>query len=184
IGVLLAAILGTVGLAFAPDLLRFMKASDAVVETGSGFTRIMTGTNIVIFLLFLNNAIFRGAGDAKIAMHSLILANSINIVLDPCLIFGVGPFPELGLEGAAVATTIGRGCGVLYQLRALRKGRGRLALRGDALRIDWPVLTKLVRVSFGGITQFLIATASWTVLIRLVADFGDEPAAGYTIAVR
>ncbi len=184
IGVVLAVVLGLGGLFFAPDLLRFMKASEAVIETGTGYTRILTTTNLVIFLLFLHNAIFRGAGDAKIAMQSLILANAINVVLDPCLIFGLGPFPELGLEGAAIATTIGRGTGVLFQLHALRRGRGRLALHGSALRIDGAVLWRLLRVSFGGITQFLIATASWTLLIRLVADFGDEPAAGYTIAVR
>ena len=183
-GIGLAIVLGVVGVVFAEPLLRFMNAGDEVVGIGKTYTAILTGTNAVIFLLFLNNAIFRGAGDPKIAMHSLWLANGINIVLDPCLIFGLGPFPELGLPGAAIATTIGRGCGVLYQFWALRSGRGRLRVLGETMRIDWPVLRKLWKVSLGGITQFLIATASWTVLVRLVAEFGKEPAAGYTIAIR
>lgn len=184
IGIGLALLLGVLGFAFAEPLLRFMNASDEVVEIGTGYTAILTCTNAVIFLLFLNNAIFRGAGDAKIAMHSLWLANAINIVFDPCLIFGLGAFPELGLPGAAIATTIGRGSGVAYQFWALRSGRGRLQLLGETMRIDWPVLRKLWSVSLGGISQFLIATASWTVLIRLVAEFGKEAAAGYTIAIR
>jgi len=169
---------------FAADLLRLMGADESVIDTGSGFTAILLGTNVVIFLLFLHNAIFRGAGDAAIAMRALLLANGINIVLDPCLIFGLGPFPELGVTGAGLATAIGRGTGVAYQFRALRAGKGRVRIEFPLLRIDWSVLRELLRLSIGGVTQFLIATASWVALMRLVAPFGKSAVAGYTIAVR
>ena len=159
-----------------------MGADEATIAIGAGYTRVLLGTNGVILLLFLNNAIFRGAGDAALAMRSLWLANGINIALDPCLIFGLGPFPELGVTGAAVATTIGRGAGVLYQFWMLRRASGRVSLRGLAL--DPPLLARLVRLSLWGIAQLLIATSSWLVLMRLVAPFGAEAVAGYTIAIR
>jgi putative MATE family efflux protein len=154
-----------------------------VVEGNWTYTAWMLGGNATILLLFLINAIFRGAGDASIAMRSLWLANGVNIVLDPCLIFGLGPFPELGIAGAAMGTTFGRAAGVLYQLRALARG-GRVTVARRHLRLDAKVILRLLRVSLGGIVQFLIATASWLGLVRILTPFGAAALAGYTIAIR
>jgi putative MATE family efflux protein len=183
LGVLLSLPIALVGVWKGGDLLGMMGAPPSVVERGRGYAGWVLGGSTAIFLLFLINAIFRGAGDASIAMRSLWVANAVNIVLDPCLIFGLGPFPELGLTGAGIGTTIGRAVGVVYQLHAL-SGRGRVAVRRRHLRIEWSVLWRLVKVSVGGIGQFLVATASWMGLMRILTPFGSAPLAGYTIALR
>ena len=184
LGVVIAIAIGIPAVIFAPDILRLMKASSETVAIGSNYTRVLLGSNVVIMLLFLGNAVFRGAGDAVIAMKTLALANGINIVLDPCLINGWGPFPELGVTGAAVATTIGRGTGVAYQFWTLRRGRGRVHLTGPAFKLDPQAMLNLLRISLGGIGQMLIATASWVALMRIMSPFGDKAVAGYTIAIR
>jgi putative MATE family efflux protein len=180
---LVAVPLGASGF-FARDLLGLMGTPQAVIEQGWGYTAVMLASNVTILLLFLNNAIFRGAGDAVIAMRALWLANGINIVLDPCLIFGLGPFPEMGITGAAVATAIGRGIGVAYQVRALTSARGRIVLRRRHLTPRPTVMLKLARVSLGGVVQMLIATASWLGLVRALTPFGSAALAGYTVALR
>lgn len=184
VGGVFGVLLGLPCFFLGDELLALMGASEEVVATGGGYTSILLGTNVVVLLLFLNNAVFRGAGDAVLAMRALWLANAVNIVLDPCLIFGLGPFPELGLEGAAIATAIGRGTGVVYQLRGLRRGRGRIALRGPSFRFDRARTAELLRLSVGGVGQFLIATASWVALVRIIAPFGETSVAGYTVAIR
>lgn len=184
LGLLVSVIVSVSGVIFAEDILRLMGAEDEVLETGTDYTRIMFGGSITIFFLFLNNAIFRGAGDAKLAMRSLWLANGINIILDPCFIFGWWVFPEMGVTGAAVATTIGRGIGVMYQMYHLCSPRGRIQVGIAELPIRPTVIIELFKISLGGIAQFLIATASWVILIRIVATFGTSVVAGYTIAVR
>ncbi|MFQ5739005.1 MAG: MATE family efflux transporter [Acidobacteriota bacterium] len=184
VGVSLSLITGLCGVVLAGDLLGLIGASRPIMEVGSRFTAIMLGGNITVMLLFLINAVFRGAGDAFIAMRALWLANLINIVLDPLLIFGLGPFPELGLEGAAIATNIGRGVGVLYQLSRLRHGNGRIGVKLEGLRIDPFVIRRLLRISVVGMLQFLIGTASWLGVMRILAVFGGATLAGYTIAVR
>jgi putative MATE family efflux protein len=183
LGFLISAVVAVIGIAYGPALLRLMGAAPPVAANAR-YTQIMLGGSLVIFQLFLINAIFRGAGDAALAMRTLWLANAINIVLDPCLINGWGPFPRLGVLGAAVATTTGRGIGVLFQLWQLGSGRDRVTIRRRHLRLDFPVLLRLVKVSITGILQFLIATASWMALVRIVSLFGSAAVAGYTIAVR
>ena len=184
LGVLIAVPLGLAGALLAPRLLGWMGAAPDVVASGSRFTAVMLGGNIVIVLLFLINAIFRGAGDAAVAMRVLWLANAINLVLDPCLIFGWGPFPALGITGAAVATTTGRGIAVLVQLVTLARGTGRLAIRREHLRLDPKTMLALLRLSGSAIVQSLIGTASWIGLVRILSGFGSAALAGYTIAIR
>ena len=184
LGLSISVPIGIVGIFFTPALFRLMGASDHVIAAGTGYGTIILGGNVAILLLFLNNAVFRGVGDAAIAMRALWLANIINIILDPCLIFGLGPFPELGVTGSAIATTIGRGAGVLFQFYVLFSGTGRIKVDRDQVRVDVGVMLRLLRVSIGGIIQLLVATASWLGLFRIVAIFGDAALAGYTIALR
>lgn len=184
LGLLLSTVLGVVGAWAAPDLLRLMGASEEVVAIGTPYTRIMLGGNATILLLFLINAAFRGAGDAVIAMRVLWLANGINIFLDPMLILGIGPFPELGVMGAAVATNIGRGTAVLVQLVTLARSQGRLQVRRRHLLFLPQVMLRLVRLSATGTFQVFIGMASWVGLIRILASFGDQVVAGYTIGIR
>jgi putative MATE family efflux protein len=184
LGVCLGVVVGLGGVLFGPELLAAMGASPAVVAVGGRFTQVMLGGSVTVILLFLINGSFRGAGDATVAMRTLWLANGINIALGPALVFGWGPFPELGVTGAAVATTIGRGVGVLYQLRALTAGRGHLAVRREHLRLDGRVLATILRLSGTGIFQVFIATSSWMGLVRIVTGFGSAAVAGYGIAIR
>ena len=184
LGLAASLVIGAVGFFFAGDLLRLMGAEPGVVEKGAGYPRIIFGANAAIVLLFLNNAVFRGAGDASIAMRALWLGNAINLVLDPCFIFGVGPVPAMGVAGSAVATTIGRGTAVLYQFWALGRGSSRVRVRARHLRPDFAAMFGLVRISLGGMFQLLIATASWVVIVRIVSLFGSAAVAGYTVAVR
>lgn len=184
LGVIVAVAIGVLGVVLAPRLLSIMGASPTVLAGGTTYTRVMLGGNVVIMMLFMINAIFRGAGDAAIAMRVLWLANAINIVLGPLLIFGVGFFPELGVTGAAVATTIGRGTGALFALSRLTRPGGRLRLERRHLRLDPPLMLRLVRLSSSATFQVLIGMASWIGLIRILSSFGSDVLAGYTIAIR
>lgn len=176
--------LGIAGVWLAPDLIRLMGGSPALASQGSAFAAIILGGAGTVTLLFLINGVFRGAGDPTLAMQSLWIANGLNIVLDPILIFGWGPFPEMGLTGAAVATTTSRGIGVLYQLSRLSLGSGRVRITPRDWTVDVAVMRRLIRVSAVGIVQFLVSTASFLGLVRIVAGFGEASLAGYTIAVR
>ncbi|RJS21901.1 MATE family efflux transporter [Corallococcus sp. H22C18031201] len=184
LGVVLAVVLAGVGVTFARPMMQALGASPWVLEHGVPYTQVMLGGVVSILLLFLFNAIFRGAGDAAIAMRVLWLANGVNILLAPCLIFGLGPFPAMGVVGAAWATTIGRGVGVLYQLWRLVRGDGRLKLRREHLRLEWGTVTSMLRLSGAAAFQNLVNMSSWVVLIRLVSGFGSTALAGYTIAIR
>ncbi len=183
LGLLAAVPAMLAGIVWPKQLLQLMGASPAVVASGWSYTAWILGGNATILLLFLINAIFRGAGDASVAMRSLWVANAVNLVLDPCLIFGIGPFPALGITGAAIGTTLGRGVGVAYQCHQLWRG-GRVNVEPAHVRLDVEVMMRLLRVSVGGIVQFLIATASWLALVRLLTPFGSAALAGYTIALR
>jgi putative MATE family efflux protein len=184
LGLLVSLAIGVPCLIYAPQLLRLMGATPEIVSVGSGYTRICLGGSCVVLLLFLNNAIFRGAGDAAIAMRLLWVSNIINLILDPCLIFGWGPFPRLGVTGAALATFTGRSIGVMYQFYRLMKGTERIRVLAGQIRVRFDVLLRLVRVSLTGILQFAIAHTSWIGLVRIVSTFGAAALAGYTIAIR
>jgi putative MATE family efflux protein len=184
LGLILAVVLGVFGAIYAPSLLGLMGASPDVLATGSTFTRVMLGGNASILLLFLINGIFRGAGDPQLSMRTLWLANAINILLGPCLIFGLGPFPRLGVTGAAIATTTGRSIGVLFGLAQFFRQSGRVHIHRRHLALDPGLMLKLVRLSGSGTFQVLIGTASWIGLVRILATFGSTALAGYTIAIR
>ena len=184
IGIAVSLLVGIPSFIFAPELLRLMGASPQIVEVGSGYARIALGGSGAILLLFLNNAIFRGAGDAAIAMRLLWVSNIINLILDPCLIFGLGPFPKLGVTGAALATFTGRSIGVLYQFYRLLRGSERIRILREQIHLNFSVLFRLLRVSLTGIMQFAIAHTSWIGLVRIVSVFGSAALAGYTIAIR
>jgi putative MATE family efflux protein len=180
----IAAVLGVAGALLAPRLLALMGASPEVIATGLGYTRIMLGGEAAIIILFVVNAIFRGAGDAAIAMRVLWLANLINIVLCPVLIFGLGPFPALGVTGAAVATTTGRSVGALFAIWRLTRPDGRVPVARRHLRVDLRVVGQIVRLAGSATVQMLVATASWTAMARILATFGSPVLAGYTVAMR
>ena len=184
LGLVISLALGIPAGIYAPELLRLMGASPEIVSSGSGYARIALGGCGAIVMLFLNNAIFRGAGDAAIAMRLLWVSNIINLVLDPCLIFGLGPFPKMGVTGAALATFTGRSIGVLYQFYRLLKGTERIHVLVRHLRLNVRVMARLLRVSLAGILQFAIANASWIVLVRIISVFGASAVAGYTVAIR
>lgn len=184
LGVLVSLVLGVVGILYAKEILALMGGEPDLIAEGYGYTKLLIGGNITIMLLFLINAIFRGAGNASMAMWTLVLSNGLNIILDPIFIFGWGPIPEYGVMGAAIATNIGRGTAVLFQLGILFFGWGKIKLVLQDLVLNVKVMVNLIRVSLGGIAQFLIGTSSWVFLMRIMSEFGSEVLAGYTIAIR
>ncbi len=184
LGLGLSSVLALVGAVFAPELLQLMGADQDVLAVGTGFARISLGCNGAIFLLFLINAAFRGAGDAAVAMRVLMLGNAINIVLDPLLIFGIGPFPELGIEGAAIATAIGRTIGFWWALWHLRAGHGNLHVRRAHLQVEPTTMVHIATLSGWGTVQVALSSMSWIALVRITSSFGATAVAGYTIAIR
>ena len=184
LGVIVSVIVGIIGVIYAKDILSLMGAEQDLIDEGYGYTQWLLGGNVTIMLLFLINAVFRGAGNASVAMWTLILSNGLNIILDPMFIFGFGPIPAFGVEGAAIATTIGRGVAVLFQLVILFYGFSRIKIGIKDLILRGAVMLNLVKVSLGGIGQFLIGTSSWVFLMRIMSEFGSEVLAGYTIAIR
>jgi putative MATE family efflux protein len=183
-GFALSLLIGIPGALYSDRLLELMGASETIVSTMSGYSRIMLGGNVVIMMLFIINAIFRSAGDASVAMKVLWIGNIINIILDPCLIFGLGPFPRMGVTGAAVATNIGRGTAVLVQVYLLIYGKKRISLTLRHLSVDFKLMIKILKLSIGSIGQNIISTTSWVALVRIISIFGSEVVAGYTIAIR
>ena len=184
LGVIVAVSVGVAGALNAERLLRLMGASPSMIASSLGYTQVMLAGNVTVTLLFLINAIFRGAGDPAIAMRMLWLANAINIGLGPCLIFGLGPFPEMGVTGAAVATNIGRGTAVVAQLWMLASGRSRVHLTRRHLTLVPAVMWNVCRLSGSGFLQILIDTSSWIGLVRVLSTFGSDALAGYTIGIR
>jgi len=184
LAVLVSIVIAVVTTPFAPQLLAMMGGSPWVIEHGSAFTRVMLAGNVTVVMLFMVNAIFRGAGDAAIAMRSLWLANWINIVLGPCLIFGLGPFPKMGIVGAAIATNIGRGTGAIYALSRLWRQGGRFDVRRHHLRLEPSIMWRMIRLSATGTFQVFIGMASWIGLVRIISSFGSDAVAGYTFGIR
>ncbi|MBT8394428.1 MAG: MATE family efflux transporter [Bacteroidia bacterium] len=184
LGIAVAVVVSVIGLLYPKEILGLMGAEPDLIEEGYGYTKVLLGGNVTIMLLFLINAIFRGAGDASVAMWALVLSNGLNIILDPIFIFGLGPIPAFGVQGAAIATTIGRGMAVLFQLVVLFYGWSRIKIAYKDLVLRTKIMFNLVRVSLGGIGQFLIGTSSWIFLMRIMSEFGSEVLAGYTIAIR
>jgi putative MATE family efflux protein len=183
-GLVMSLAIAIPGGLYASKLLRLMGANATICESMAGYTTVMLAGNTVIMLLFIINAVFRSAGDAAISMRVLWIANILNLILDPVLIFGLGPFPELGVTGAAVATNIGRGLAVLYQFYLLFSGSTRIKLIRKDIRIHFHTIGQLVKLALGGIGQQIIATSSWIGLMRIVSMFGSTVVAGYTIAIR
>ncbi|WP_046744406.1 MATE family efflux transporter [Kordia zhangzhouensis] len=184
LGVIIASIVSVIGIIFPKEILEMMGGEADLIEEGYGYTQILLGGNVTIMLLFLINAIFRGAGNASVAMKALILSNGLNIILDPLFIFGFGPIPAFGVEGAAIATTIGRGTAVLFQLSILFYGWSVIKIKWNDLVLRTDIMLNLLRISLGGIGQFIIGTSSWIILMRIMATFGSDVLAGYTIAIR
>ncbi|MDH7446008.1 MATE family efflux transporter [Aquimarina sp. 2201CG14-23] len=184
LGISVALIISVIGILFPKEILALMGAEPDLIAEGYGYTQILLGGNITIMLLFLINAVFRGAGDASVAMKVLIFSNLLNIILDPIFIFGFGPIPEFGVKGAAIATTIGRGSAVILQLLILFFGWSKIKVAFKDIAIHTKVMINLIKVSLGGIGQFIIGTSSWVFLMRIMAEFGSEVLAGYTIAIR
>ena len=184
LGIIVSIIVGIIGFLYAKEILALMGAEADLIAEGYGYTQWLIGGNITILLLFLINAIFRGAGDASIAMWALVFSNGLNIMLDPIFIFGWGPIPEYGVMGAAIATNIGRGTAVLFQLAVLCFGWSKIKIGLGDIVLRFRVMLNLVKVSLGGIAQFLIGTSSWVFLMRMMSEFGSEVLAGYTIAIR
>ncbi len=184
LGVAVAAVISVIGIMYPKEILALMGAEPDLIAEGYGYTQVLLGGNVTIMLLFLINAVFRGAGNASIAMWTLVLSNGLNIILDPMFIFGFGPIPEFGVQGAAIATTIGRGSAVVFQLFILFYGYSKLKVRVRDLVVRVGVMMNLIKVSLGGIGQFLIGTSSWVFLMRIMSEFGSDVLAGYTIAIR
>jgi putative MATE family efflux protein len=184
VGGAISIVLGIIGWFQAPIILKLMGAEPEVIQTGVNYTRIIFAGNTAIMLLFLLNGAFRGAGQAHHAMRTLWISNGFNLVLDPLLIFGIGTWDGYGLEGAAIATTMGRSFGVLYQLYHLFNGKHRLQILKENLRINWEIIKKIMDIAVGGMGQFLIDSVSWIALTRMVAEFGSTSLAGYTICSR
>jgi putative MATE family efflux protein len=180
----ISAALGIAGAIWAPELLTLMGADASVIETGTGYARVMLAGSSTAFLLFVVNAVFRGAGDPAVAMKVLILGNSINILLNPLFIFGIGPFPEMGVTGSAIATTIGRGVGFGYALWLLAKGSGHLSIKRRHLSIEPVTMWRIAQLSGTGTIQVALGSMSWIGLVRIVSTFGSTAMAGYTIAIR
>lgn len=184
LALIVSIVIGAIGAPLAPRLMKMMGGSPWVVEHGSAFTRVMLAGNVTVVMLFMINAIFRGAGDAAIAMRTLWLANWINIALGPCLIFGIGPFPKLGIVGAAIATNIGRGTGALFAISKLVREGGRFNIERRHLHIEPTIIGRLIRLSATGTFQVFIGMASWIGLVRIISSFGSNAVAGYTFGIR